>query len=89
MHSSFLVHVTTPNRGADGWGSRAAHVMGAAIPNVLQPGAFVWFEKTRRPRMKVLPVPRWHPMKQLAVRMHFLRCGGLLDDWSVLSLVFV
>ncbi|GFV68622.1 uncharacterized protein TNCV_2274851 [Trichonephila clavipes] len=31
-------------------------------------------------------------MKQLAVRVHFLRCGGLLDDWSVegvLSLVFV
>ncbi|GFX27241.1 e3 ubiquitin-protein ligase RNF13 [Trichonephila clavipes] len=34
----------------------------------------------------------WRPMKQLAVRVHFLRCGGLLDDWSVegvLSLVFV
>ncbi|GFV69128.1 hypothetical protein TNCV_4490761 [Trichonephila clavipes] len=23
----------------------AAHVMGAAIPNILQPGAFVWLEK--------------------------------------------
>ncbi|GFX31076.1 uncharacterized protein TNCV_2025791 [Trichonephila clavipes] len=31
-------------------------------------------------------------MKQLAVHEHFLRCGGLLDYWSVegvLSLVFV
>ncbi|GFV39519.1 hypothetical protein TNCV_5038541 [Trichonephila clavipes] len=31
-------------------------------------------------------------MKQLAVRLHFLRCGGLLDNWAVervLSLVFV
>ncbi|GFT75197.1 hypothetical protein TNCV_2245311 [Trichonephila clavipes] len=33
--------------------------------------------------MKVLPVPGWWPMKQLAVRVHFLRYGGLLDDWSV------
>ncbi|GFU80365.1 hypothetical protein TNCV_3521391 [Trichonephila clavipes] len=39
-----------------------------------------------------LPVPGWRPMKQLAVRVHFLRCVGLLIDWSVegvLSLVFV
>ncbi|GFV45483.1 hypothetical protein TNCV_5124291 [Trichonephila clavipes] len=27
--------------------SRTAHVMGTAIPNVLQPSAFVWFEKTQ------------------------------------------
>ncbi|GFU57683.1 uncharacterized protein TNCV_3638381 [Trichonephila clavipes] len=41
---------------------------------------------------EVLPVTGWRPMKQLAVRVHFLRCGGILDDWSVegiLSLVFV
>ncbi|GFT95291.1 hypothetical protein TNCV_3325941 [Trichonephila clavipes] len=41
---------------------------------------------------EVLSVPGWWPMKHLAVRVHFLRCGGLLDDWSVegiLSLVFV
>ncbi|PRD30783.1 UNVERIFIED_CONTAM: hypothetical protein NCL1_25363 [Trichonephila clavipes] len=66
--------------------------MGAAIPNVLQPGAFVWFEKTQRPLLRVLHVPGWRPMKQLAVSLHFLRCGGFLDDWSierVLSLVFV
>ncbi|GFX06418.1 uncharacterized protein TNCV_2939461 [Trichonephila clavipes] len=40
---------------------------------------------------KVLSMPGWRPMKHLAVRMHFLRCGGL-DDWSVegvLSFVFV
>ncbi|GFT97613.1 e3 ubiquitin-protein ligase RNF13 [Trichonephila clavipes] len=60
--------------------SRAAHVMGAAIPIVLQPGAFVWFEKTQGSLMKVLPVPGWWPMKQSAVRVHFLRCGGLLND---------
>ncbi|GFW74609.1 uncharacterized protein TNCV_961841 [Trichonephila clavipes] len=81
---------TTPNGGIDGWASRATHIMGPAIPNVLQPGTFVWFEKTQGPLMKVLP--GWRPMKQLAVRVHFLRCGVLLDDWSVkvlLSLVFV
>ncbi|GFV56824.1 uncharacterized protein TNCV_3995231 [Trichonephila clavipes] len=42
--------------------------------------------------MNVLPLYGWRPMKQLAVRLHFLRCGGLLYDWSVesvLSLVFV
>ncbi|GFT47230.1 uncharacterized protein TNCV_3748491 [Trichonephila clavipes] len=36
-----------------------------------------------RALVKVLPVPGWRPMKQLVVRVHFLRCGGLLDDWSV------
>ncbi|GFV57624.1 hypothetical protein TNCV_2705691 [Trichonephila clavipes] len=36
-----------------------------------------------RPLLKVLPVPGWRPMKQLAARVHFLRCGGLLDDWCV------
>ncbi|GFV28964.1 uncharacterized protein TNCV_619061 [Trichonephila clavipes] len=40
-----------------GGGARTANVMGAAISNVLQPGAFVWFEKTQGPLMKVLPVP--------------------------------
>ncbi|GFU17817.1 e3 ubiquitin-protein ligase RNF13 [Trichonephila clavipes] len=63
--------------------SRAAHVMGAAIPTVLQPGTFVWFVKTQGSLMKVLPLPGWRSMKKLAVRVHFVRCGGLLDDWSV------
>ncbi|GFS50300.1 e3 ubiquitin-protein ligase RNF13 [Trichonephila clavipes] len=53
---------------------------GCAIPNVLQPGAFVWFEKTQGPLIKVLPVPGWPRMKQLPLRMHFLLCGSLLDD---------
>ncbi|GFW53463.1 e3 ubiquitin-protein ligase RNF13 [Trichonephila clavipes] len=72
--------------------SMAAHVMDTVISNVLQPGAFVWFKKTQVTLVKVLPVPGWRPMKQLAVRAHFLRCDGLLDDWSVegvLSLVIV
>ncbi|GFY09457.1 e3 ubiquitin-protein ligase RNF13 [Trichonephila clavipes] len=92
LQYSFLGHTSTPNGGVDGRASRAAHVMGAAIPNVLQPFAFVWLEKTQEPLVKVLPVPGWRPMKQLALRVHFLRCGGLLDDWSVegvLSLIFV
>ncbi|GFX80638.1 uncharacterized protein TNCV_499051 [Trichonephila clavipes] len=80
LQSSFIVHGTTPNGGVDGLASMAAHVMGAALPNVLQPGAFVWFEKTRGPLVKVLPVPGWRPKKQLAVSVHFLRCGGLLND---------
>ncbi|GFT95723.1 uncharacterized protein TNCV_310981 [Trichonephila clavipes] len=91
LQSNFLVRCTTPNGGVDSWVSRAAHIMGTAIPNVLQPDAFVWFEKTHVPLMKVLLVPGWLPTKQLAVRVHFLRCSGLLDDWSVkgvLSLVF-
>ncbi|GFY15652.1 uncharacterized protein TNCV_1283001 [Trichonephila clavipes] len=32
-----------------------------------------------RALVKVLPVSGWRPMKQLAVRVHFLRCGDLLD----------
>ncbi|GFV28770.1 e3 ubiquitin-protein ligase RNF13 [Trichonephila clavipes] len=59
---------------------RWVSVKGSTIPNVLQPGAFVWFKKTQGPLMKVLHVPGWRPMKQLAVRVHFLRCGALLDD---------
>ncbi|GFU86198.1 uncharacterized protein TNCV_368561 [Trichonephila clavipes] len=74
---------TTPNGGIDGWASWAAHVMGSAMPNVIQPGAFVWFEKAQGPLVKVLPVPGLRLMKQLSVRMHFLQCGDLLDDWSV------
>ncbi|GFT20608.1 uncharacterized protein TNCV_2184281 [Trichonephila clavipes] len=57
--------------------------MGVTIPNVLQPGAFVLFEKTQGPLVKVLLMPGWWPMKQLAVRVHFLRYGSPLDDWSV------
>ncbi|GFV21447.1 uncharacterized protein TNCV_2372041 [Trichonephila clavipes] len=90
--SIFLVRGTTPNGGVVEWVLRAEHVMGSTIPNVIQPGAFVWFEKTQGPLVKVLPVPGWQSMKQLSVRVHFLRCSGLLDDWSVegvLSLVFV
>ncbi|GFW59567.1 e3 ubiquitin-protein ligase RNF13 [Trichonephila clavipes] len=92
LQSSFCVRGTTTNGGVDGWASRAAHVIGAAIPNILQLGAFVWFEKTQGSLMKVLPVTGGWWMKQLAVRGHFLRCGVLLDDWSVegvLSLIFV
>ncbi|GFX22961.1 uncharacterized protein TNCV_2086691 [Trichonephila clavipes] len=87
---SFLVCGTTSNGGVDGWASRARN--GRHDPNVLQPGAFMWFEKTHGPLVKVLPVPGWRPMKQLVVREHFLRCDGLLDDWSVesvLSIVFM
>ncbi|GFW89180.1 uncharacterized protein TNCV_2686131 [Trichonephila clavipes] len=42
--------------------------------------------------VKVLPVPVWSSIKQLATHAHFLRCGGLFVGWSVkdvLSLVFV
>ncbi|GFX43960.1 uncharacterized protein TNCV_4112391 [Trichonephila clavipes] len=69
-----------------------AHVMGTSIPNILHPGAFVWFEKTQGPLVKVVPVPRGRPMMQLAVCVRFLRCGSFLDDLTVegvLSLVFI
>ncbi|GFS57284.1 uncharacterized protein TNCV_491741 [Trichonephila clavipes] len=72
--------------------SRAAHVMGTVISNIRQPGTFVWFEKTQGPPVKVLRVPGWRPMKQLAERVYFLRCCGLLNDCfveGVLILVFV
>ncbi|GFV66805.1 histone-lysine N-methyltransferase SETMAR [Trichonephila clavipes] len=38
---------STPNGGVDRWASRAAQTISATIPNVLQPGAFAWFEKTQ------------------------------------------
>ncbi|GFX90698.1 e3 ubiquitin-protein ligase RNF13 [Trichonephila clavipes] len=70
FHSA-VVQFPPPNGCVDGWVSRAAHVMGSVIPNVLQPGAFVWFEKTQGPLMKVLPVPGWQPMMQLTVHVDF------------------
>ncbi|GFT97553.1 uncharacterized protein TNCV_387141 [Trichonephila clavipes] len=73
--SSFLLRGTTPNGGVDGRASRAAHLMGLAIPNVLQPGFFVWFEKTQRSLVKLLPMPGQRLMKLFSVRVHFLRCG--------------
>ncbi|GFW74519.1 uncharacterized protein TNCV_2414181 [Trichonephila clavipes] len=72
LHFSFLVRGTTPNGDINEWASRVAHVMGSAIANVFQLGVFVWFEKTQGPLLKVPPVPGWRPMKQLAVRVHFL-----------------
>ncbi|GFW51848.1 uncharacterized protein TNCV_1187801 [Trichonephila clavipes] len=36
--SNPVVRDTTPNEGIDGWVSSVAHVTGAAIPDVLQPG---------------------------------------------------
>ncbi|GFW67220.1 hypothetical protein TNCV_2359301 [Trichonephila clavipes] len=54
--------------------------------NALQPGAFVWLEKTQG-----LLVKR-RLTKLLTIRVHFLRSAGLLDNWfveGVLSLVIV
>ncbi|GFV34836.1 uncharacterized protein TNCV_1451401 [Trichonephila clavipes] len=89
LQYSFLVRGTTPYGDVDGWASRAAYAMGAVIPNVLQPGAFVWFDNTQGPLVKVLSVPGWWPMKQLAVRVHFLRCGGFFDDWPVKGILIL
>ncbi|GFT30716.1 uncharacterized protein TNCV_759131 [Trichonephila clavipes] len=61
--------------------------MGAVISNVLQPGVFIWFKKTQGVLVKMLPVPGWRPMQQLAESVNFLRCGGLLDDSSVESVL--
>ncbi|GFV27826.1 uncharacterized protein TNCV_984641 [Trichonephila clavipes] len=83
LQSSFLMRGTTPNGAVDGWVSRAAHVMVTAIPNALEPGAFVCSKK------KPGPLSGWRPMKQSAIRVHFLRCGGLFDDWSVKGLLSV
>ncbi|GFV94808.1 e3 ubiquitin-protein ligase RNF13 [Trichonephila clavipes] len=41
FHSAVVQFPPTPNGGVDGSESKASHAMGAAIPNVLQPGAFV------------------------------------------------
>ncbi|GFS95898.1 hypothetical protein TNCV_2259541 [Trichonephila clavipes] len=43
----FFVHGTTPKGVVDVWESRAARVMDAAIPNVLQSVTFIWIKKTQ------------------------------------------
>ncbi|GFX90953.1 e3 ubiquitin-protein ligase RNF13 [Trichonephila clavipes] len=73
-------------------GVKGSTCNGSRDPTYPSARRFRWFQKTQGPLMKVLPVPGWRPMKQLAVRAFFLRCGGLLDDWSVkgvLSLVLL
>ncbi|GFV72185.1 hypothetical protein TNCV_3278401 [Trichonephila clavipes] len=46
-------------------------------------------QKAQGPLVKVLLVPGSRSMKQLAVRVHFLRCNGLLHEWFVKSLIFM
>ncbi|GFW63380.1 e3 ubiquitin-protein ligase RNF13 [Trichonephila clavipes] len=74
------------------WRQRQPMEWAASFPNFLQPSAFVWFEKTSGPLVKALPVPGRQSKKQLAILLHFLQNGRLLNDWSdksVLSRVFV
>ncbi|GFT98180.1 uncharacterized protein TNCV_789841 [Trichonephila clavipes] len=40
-------------------------------------------EDTGAPNKGATCVPGWWLMKQLAVHVHFLQCGGHFDDWSV------
>ncbi|GFX04853.1 hypothetical protein TNCV_2248361 [Trichonephila clavipes] len=56
LQSSPIGCDTTLNRGIGGWVSLAAHVMGALISDILQPGALRWFGKTQKPVVKVLPL---------------------------------
>ncbi|GFX51326.1 hypothetical protein TNCV_3102591 [Trichonephila clavipes] len=67
--ANLVVGYTTPNGGLDGWVSLAVHVMGAEIPDVLQPDALLWIEKAHRPVVKVLPESGQLPMRQLAPRV--------------------
>ncbi|GFX88215.1 uncharacterized protein TNCV_3407581 [Trichonephila clavipes] len=92
QQSNSIVHGTTLNECVVWWASKAALVMGAAILNAIQRGTLILFEKTQGSLVKVLSLTGWRQIKQLALRVHFLRWGGLLDEWSVegfLSLVFV
>ncbi|GFW50905.1 hypothetical protein TNCV_3591871 [Trichonephila clavipes] len=57
--------------------------MGAAISNVLQPRAFVWFEKTQGPLMKVPPVPSLGCDEAVTYTRVFRTMWQSSDDWSV------
>ncbi|GFT87487.1 hypothetical protein TNCV_2395891 [Trichonephila clavipes] len=90
--SSFLVHGTTPNGGVDGRAEKGNTRNGRHYPKCSSARRLRMVREDTEPLVKFLPVPGWRPMKQLAVRVHFLLCGGLLDDWSVegvMSLDFV
>ncbi|GFX72033.1 e3 ubiquitin-protein ligase RNF13 [Trichonephila clavipes] len=62
------------------WVSLAAHLMGAVIPDVLQPGAFRWFGKTKGSVVKMLPVSGQRPKRQLAQHLRVVKCDGFLED---------
>ncbi|GFS79571.1 hypothetical protein TNCV_2370661 [Trichonephila clavipes] len=68
-------------------GVKASTRYGRLDPKCPSASAFVWFERTQGPLMKVLSVTGWQLMKQLVVRVHFLRCGGLLDAWDCYGVV--
>ncbi|GFW58992.1 hypothetical protein TNCV_2830981 [Trichonephila clavipes] len=85
--SSYLVLGTTPNGGVKG-STRNGHC-DCKCPSARH---LCIVRDDTGPLVKELPFSGWWPMNLLAVRVHFLRCSGLLYDWSVkgvLSLVFV
>ncbi|GFX00046.1 uncharacterized protein TNCV_3080421 [Trichonephila clavipes] len=81
---SFLIRGTTPNGGVDVWELRAADVIGAAIPNVFQPGAFVWFEKTQGYLVKKIWKKKLSPQEDLDLLQSLLsEINDVLTDADV------
>ncbi|GFW90037.1 uncharacterized protein TNCV_3484891 [Trichonephila clavipes] len=91
LQSSFLVRGTTPNGQVDGRQGSARN--GCRDPKYLSDRRLRMVRKdTGAPSEGATCAWMAADEKQLALCLHFLRCGGLLDDWSVegvLSLVFV
>ncbi|GFS96601.1 hypothetical protein TNCV_3943911 [Trichonephila clavipes] len=54
-------------RRRKGEGTLTARVMGAVIPDILQPYTLRWFGKTQGPVVKVLKVSGQQPMRKLAL----------------------
>ncbi|GFX54753.1 hypothetical protein TNCV_2556391 [Trichonephila clavipes] len=81
LKSNPVVLDTTLNGGDGGWVSLTAHVMDAAIPDVLQPVALRYFGKTQGPVVKVLPLSRQRP-HAVELDEHFMHvacgCGSLV-----------
>ncbi|GFV35507.1 uncharacterized protein TNCV_3205381 [Trichonephila clavipes] len=78
--AGFLVRGTTPNGGFDGGrvkGSTSNGRRDHKCPSARR----LHMVREDTGALNEGATCAW-PMEQLAVRMHFLRCGGLLDDWS-------
>ncbi|GFW31622.1 hypothetical protein TNCV_4682951 [Trichonephila clavipes] len=81
LQSSLIVRGTIPNGGVNGWASRAAHVMGAVIPNVLQPGAVIhWYQhllttQSERPNSRATRLAD-HPASMMPMILPLSNCDS-------------
>ncbi|GFW49629.1 hypothetical protein TNCV_2844101 [Trichonephila clavipes] len=78
LQSSFLVRGTIPNGGVDGWASKSTHVLAAPQPKCPSAKRLRMVQDTGAPNEGATCT--WMVADKAIGMIHFLRCGGFLDD---------